>query len=233
MLCFFIYGANKIYAQKGFNVGLGGSYNSVWVINQNVYGMPEIDYDKKFGTAFMLGVGYNFNEWLGLRFELGKAALGQNYYEQNKGIVSDRKLDLKYTMIPVFLRLATTGEKAKFHIMLGPQLGILNSAEQEYSIGNKDVANKVKVNDYDYPIGETEITNRFEKSDLFAVLDFGLDFFFTERLYLNASLRLNYGLTDINVADWRIPNKDKEYKASNNAYGGLNFGLNYVLKYWY
>lgn len=207
-----------------FHVGFGGSINSVWIINQNIYGGPEIDYAPTLGGNIMLAAGYNFTPKSGLRLEPAYSWQGQSY-EGDQTIdgtkyTATRDVRLNYFLIPVLYRYTTGAGNTKFNLMVGPQLGFLLDANQEY------LRDGVKVED---PAGKEEIKDRFNSLDIMLVADVGAQISLTADWFMTAGFRVAYGLTDMNAEDWQLENLDGVYEASKNFTAGITIGINYKI----
>jgi hypothetical protein len=223
-------------AQKGKEVvlGVGGAFTTVWIINQSFYGEPEVDYAPKTGYAASLNLGYNFTENISALAELQYSLQGQKYDGDQKIGGTEykalRDIDLRYLNIPLFFKYAFGSGGTKFRFMAGPQVGILLEANQDYTRDGEKVGPPVTNLDGDtFSPYAGDITERFQKNDFSLVLDIGADIHLSDLFYINAGIRGNYGLTEINAAPYRIKNMDGEYSASNNLWGGIYFGINYKL----
>lgn len=216
-------------AQKGAHIGLHGLGNTVWILNQNSYGLEEFDYTLKTALGGGLVAGYNFTNQLGFQLELNALNLGQNY-ESSKGANQVRKYNLNYIGIPVLLKYTGGDGNVKFYGQLGPQFLFLNDANLDYTdtTGSNTITIAAK--------------DRFSPSDIGLNFGIGANISILPQLYVNAGLSFYYGFTDINNGDvtnapgtypqtgnWRWPDKSKgKYEPSNNAYGGLDIGLHYL-----
>lgn len=212
-----------------FHIGIGASLNSVWILNQNMYGLPEIDYEPTVGTGFMLAGGYNFTPKSGLQLELAYSRQGQDY-EGDQSIDgttynASRDVNLKYFLVPVLYRYTDGKGKSKFNLMAGPQLGYLLSAKQSwtgepplppYEIGGENVFKE-------------DIKDRFNSLDIMMVADIGAQIPISEDWFITAGFRVTYGLMDINAEEWQIKNKSGEYNASKNFTAGITIGFNYKI----
>lgn len=221
-----------LMAQKQLYFGLAGTGLSSVITNQNNYGLPfEMDYQLTFGGAGNATIGFDFNKNIGLRLEIGFSKLGQNYKDNYKDTNYTRKVRLNYLQLPLLFKFRTGGEVAKFYVMAGPQFNILLSASQSY------LKQEVIYDEYYIPvdwsqpilIGKETITERYNPLDILGRIDFGADIRLAQNLFLNAGLTLAYGFLDINATDYQVPDKDGNYNPSHNIYGGINFGINYVL----
>lgn len=226
---------------KHFEVGLQGGYGSHWIINQNNYGLPELDYQPMGGAGFNFQLGYNFTEEIGLFTEIGMTKQGQGYTDDNftypglglKDATVDRTVNLDYLNIPVFFKYSYGDSRARFRLMVGPQFCFLQKAEQEYLINEVDIAgqySRTNKENESFDVGARDIEERFNSMDIAFVLDLGADIFVMENiLYLSAGARLFYGLTDINASAYQMENYDGNYEASHNAGGTLYLGLHYII----
>jgi hypothetical protein len=223
--------AGPLTAQKQLYFGLAGTGLSSAITNQNNYGLPfEMDYTVTFGGGGNVNIGFDFNKSIGLKMEIGFAKLGQNYGDTYQDTVYTRKIKLNYLQIPLMFKFRTGGDVAKFYVMAGPQFNLLLSASQKY-LKNEDYWNDPIHGSWTKPtlIGEKTITDRYNSLDIMARLDLGVDIQVATNLLLNVGLTMSYGLMDINATDWQIADHTGNYNPSHNVYGGINFGINYLL----
>ncbi len=228
-----------LMAQKQLYFGLQGTGLSSVITNQNNYGLPfEMDYKVTFGGSGNVNVGFDFNKHFGLKLEIGFAKLGQNYADNHtdtSGVAStySRKVKLNYLQIPLMFKYRTGGDVVRFYVMAGPQFNLLLSASQKYLKQDQvyDITGYYPEN-WTKPlvIGEETITDRYNSLDIMGRLDFGLDFQVASNLSVYVGMTMAYGLMDINATDYQIPNYSSgKYNPSHNLYGGINFGINYLL----
>jgi hypothetical protein len=72
-----------------------------------------------YGAGLM--VGYHFSEYVGIQGEIIYTSLSQKYKEMD----AERRVDLKYVNIPLFLSLNTGKTKlVNFNVVGGPQIGL-------------------------------------------------------------------------------------------------------------
>lgn len=223
-------------AQKGKEVilGAGTAITSTWIMNQNFYGEPEVDYAPKVGYDVSFNFGYNFTENISALAELQYSLQGQKYEGKQSidGIKYDveRDINLRYFNIPVFFKYAFGTEDLKFRVLAGPQIGILLEATQDYTRDGQKQGDPV----YDLDGEEfipyaSNITDRFEHIDFSMAVDIGADIHVSDKFYVSAGLRGNYGFTDINASAYRLQDLDREYSPSQNVWGGLYISINYKL----
>ncbi len=221
----------SLSAQKQLYFGLGGTGLSSVIINQNYYGYTDLDFKFTMGMAGAVNVGFDFNKHLGLKLELGMAKLGQNYSDVLPGDSTlTRIVRLNYFQIPLLFKYRTGGEVARFYVAVGPQFNFLMSAKEEYLINDGTLTDSIPGN-LTKPtlISESTITDRYNSIDILGRLDLGVDITITKNLFCYVGMTMAYGFTDINATAWQIKDSDGNYNPSHNAYGGINFGINYTL----
>ena len=234
LFIFLLFSATNIYAQKGkeLMIGAGGAFTGVLIMNQNFYGEPEVEYAPKFGYAANFNLGYNIDGHAGIMTEVQYSLQGQKYNDkQNIGGIKyevDRDISLAYLNFPLFFKYAFGEQETRFRFLVGPQLGLLLSAEQEYlRDGQKLGTEATDLDGNTFITDDKDITDRFEKIDYGVALDVGADFHLSKQWLLSAGFRMNYGFTDINAAAYRIKDIDNEYSPSHNVWGGIYFSINY------
>jgi len=234
-LVFFISSFN-LQAQKGKElvIGANGAITGVFIMNQNFYGEPEVDYAPKMGYAASINLGYNFSKSIGIMGELQYSLQGQKY-EGDQKIEGDvykveRDINLRYVNLPLLFKYSSGEKLVRFRFYVGPQVGVLLEATQDYTRNNEKLETIVDDNDGNpFKTDEDDITDRIEKFDFGIVGDVGADFHITKDIYLTAGLRGNYGFRDINKRAYRIDDLEGEYVPSHNVWGGLYFGLHYKI----
>lgn len=235
--CLFIIISFNANAQKGKELilGVGGGITSIWIVNQNNYGEPELKYVPKMGYAVNFNLGYNFDENMAIMTELQYSLQGQKYDgKQNIGGTTynvDRDINLRYFNIPLFFKYAFGTSSTKFRFLVGPQFGFLLEATQDY-IRDPQMQTYYLQNlegKSFYPL-KSEISDRFESTEISLVLDVGADIHLSDQFFISAGARINYGLKDINAEAYRMNDlENNEYSPSHNFWGGLYVGINYKL----
>jgi hypothetical protein len=211
LLCMLSLFSNSLSAQKGFDAGVNVGFQTNTLINKlDQAAGPELDFKQKIGVPLGISIGYTFDKHFGAGLDIIYAHQGQSYFGQvlpatdtNVYIYHIKRLaamnsvpltgtytaNVALTCIKFPLMLRYTGDKSKtiwFNSFIGPQFNMLSSAtfhlnEQEkeltgMNIKSKDVYNTVTID---------------------AVLGLGAGFNLSANLMLTASLRLEYGLSDI------------------------------------
>jgi hypothetical protein len=224
------------FGQKGLNLGLGGFGGSSGVVNQNVYGYPELDYDFPFSYGFNLNVGYGFTDHLGVVMQIGYAQLGQKYSDTRGDTSFTRDFSMSYLTIPVMFRYLSGGKAVRFYVAAGPELAFLLSAKQEYMYQTPNMTEPAQYNKFAvnkdgeaFNVGEPDIKDRVTPIDYMVRIDFGVNISLAENLFMDAGLTMNYGLSDLNASAYRMEDYSGNYNPSHNFYGGITVGLSYRL----
>lgn len=226
----------SIFAQKGHEliVGVSGAVTSVWIMNQNFYGEPELDYAPKTGYAVSFNLGYNFTENLSFMTEAQYSIQGQKYEDkQTIGGVkynAERDISLTYLNFPLFIKYAFGTASTKFRFMVGPQFSKLLDATQTYTRDGKTLGTEAEdLNGNSFLTDAEDITDRFISNDVSIALDVGADIHLSDNFFLSPGFRMNYGFKDINAEAYRIKDIDGEYSPSHNVWGGLYISINYKI----
>ena len=127
------------FGQKGLLVGLGTGLNNVWIVNQNTWGLPQMEYSIDFGYTYGGILGYHISENAGIQIEIRGAQQGQKYEDGQKVLLGDptlypttREIDLKYIQVPILGKYIGKGDRMKFVGLFGIQIAALRSATQSY-----------------------------------------------------------------------------------------------------
>ena len=251
MIVCFAFASN---AQQGFFIGLDGQGHGSFILNQNSFGYnyePDYKFTIGFGTALKLG--YMINEMSGLQFELGYNKMGQNYSDnftyRPQGATSnvtsqfDKNIDLSYITFGVMYRLTLAKkdffnnyQKVRFTFVGGLQMGVLSFADFKVAYGGVEQFNYpiagilagTNLVDYAYEAKPADDKDFFNKVDVGLVVQPGVDFYATERLFITLALRAYLGILDINADEYTLhPN----YAASRNFNMGLRVGIGYNITY--
>jgi hypothetical protein len=215
-------------AQMG-HLGPKIAYQSVWLLNQNSYGLSEMDYAFKGGLAYGASIGVDYGEHWGLQLEFQYAHMGQDYEDgiglsqwtgSSRTVQLRKNVDIGYAQVPVLARYRNGGDKAVFLAVFGPQVGIRGEVAMEYIADGETVPFAVVPGSF-----YREIT---EPAQFFEALDFGLsagaggEFYFGSVLYGRLLGRMYLGLTDVNTEPTRGA---PEYQPTRNFSLGLEAGL--------
>jgi hypothetical protein len=195
-------------------------FNSVWILSQNAYGNPEMEYSTTFGPTGGAGANYFFSKQFGFNGSVFLSKLGQNYKGMIREAEADRRVKLTYVEVPLLLMLRLTPDSHPLWFSAGPEVLFLTKAKQEFTRkGGLPLEN-------DY-LETGDITERFNPVDI--ALSFSVNKMFllsnTDERMLNVTLNSAIGLTDINSEEWQIPQMDGTYKGSHNFYFGFKVGV--------
>ena len=235
LLAFLLIASFPALSQKGLYFGLAGTIQSTWITNQNNYGLSEMDYKSTFGGAGNLNIGYDFTNHLGLKLEIGYSKFGQKYTDSKTDSLQNkydfaREIKMNYLTIPILFKYRTGGTIAKFFVAVGPQINMLLSAKQTYTVnGAPFVANIKTASGSTFDVGKEDIKERYSSMDLVARVDLGVEITLVKFLMLDIGATFNYGLMDLNATDYRLKDSTGNYHPSHAVYGGLNLGLNFRL----
>ncbi len=224
--------AMSVNAQK-FKLGLGGGFNSTWLMNKNVFDADDnLDIAMTFGGSFGLKAQYYFNDKVGL--ELGVMTSGHNQKYEGDIPGTDESYEVKdklrYLDVPLLLRLG--GDKGGY-FEFGPQFGFLSKVTEDGSAAGLS---------YD----DEDVKNSFNSTNVAAVVGFGVDVDASEHFTITAGLRLGYSFTDvtkeydggdfgdddISLATSAAHVNDKgnlDYKSTGRLFGGLHLGILYTI----
>ena len=225
------------FAQKGFYFGIAGTGQSTWITNQNNYGLPEMDYKSTYGGGINANIGFDFNNHIGLKLEIGYSKLGQKYTDkradEDTGTTDafERNVKLNYLTIPILFKYRVGGPMVKFYMAIGPQFNILLSAKQSYTKNGQDYLFEITdtITGNAFKVGAEEIKERFSSNDIYARMDLGVDITVIKHLMIEAGIKFGYGLMDLNSSDFRLKDSSGKYHASHGVFGGITVGLNYHL----
>jgi hypothetical protein len=217
-------------AQKGFYIGIAGTAQSTWIINQENYGLKPLNEVSTLGGSGNINVGYDFTNHIGIKVEFGYGTFGQKYSKTIGDSAFSRNIKLNYFMIPVLFKYRVGGPVVKFYFAIGPQFNMLMSANQTYTLNGETFDTTLKtISGKPFEVGLAGIKDRFASMDIFARMDLGLDITLVKHLMIEFGLKLGYGLMDINATDYQLKDKDGNYNKSHNVFGGLTLGINYRL----
>lgn len=238
-------------AQAGYHFGITMGVYNTWIVDKTLSDNPNYDYPS-FGnnkwrvSPIGIEIGHNFSDNSGIQIEAIVAKQGQMWdiVDVNGIKVGTKEIDLTYIHLPLLFK-AIGGEKmVKFTFKLGPQVSFLRKGT-DIEIFDKDATLRNKAsfcqdtltglvpkgkykcastNPDDAPFG-------FNKIDLGIAFDLGVEIEIVAGFYVSALVRFNYGFFDIRD-DSYVENLENitEYSPSNNAKGGFQFGVHYIIE---
>lgn len=243
-----------VYAQKGFHLGVSGTFNSTWILNQNNYQnlsafaqsyvrTSEMDYRKTWGGNAGIVLGYDFTKNVGIRTEVQYNFAGQKYEDAFYGPAIVNGDTFGTTSTPTKFGYVNAKRNVKLQYVQIPLFFKFTSTKGRvakffFCIGPQvglrtGVFEEIKVADnlYTVPNGLSP-SQKFKTVDIGAALQLGTDIYCTDHLYVEVAISAYGGLNDLNgkalkEIEWYSQN-DSEYQKSYNVHGGLMVGLHYI-----
>lgn len=203
--------------------------NSTWILNQNMYGNPELNYNLKFGFSGVASYKYFINKY-GYSVGLGLINLGQKYSGNMVGADAKLRINHMYLELPVLGMYKLGDNKKQTWISFGPQLMYLLSAQQDFQRDNGQIIPEPEM----LNPGSTDVISRFNIFDI--MLAFEVTHIYTykftnvgpfksnQKTMWALSLKSAIGLTDINSPEFRESSTRNLYAGSHNFYLGVNIG---------
>lgn len=226
-----------------FHVGVTTGLNNTWIkVDNGEQHNQHYQYQKTFKTA-PVGVlaGYKFNDRHDVLVEAYLSNQGQQYNLTDDGgnTVGKKSINLTYLQIPLLFKF-TSGNATRFNLFFGPQAGFLIKGEEINYFDKTTTATIAGGSTKTIPAGTYTLAKK-EKShslthhagglhaiDPTLALGFGLEKDVTDKLYLSANLRFNYGFRDIRDTEHTRDTYDFDhYILRYNIFGGLQVGLHY------
>ena len=237
-------------AQKGFDIGVFGTFTNTYIWRQNNYGtlapfqipivrQSEMAYKATWHGTGGFEAGYNFTNNFGVKAAIQYSTAGQKYEDNfdgpaiipgdtfgNRGTVNVKRIvRLSYIQIPVMFKYTAKGKVFKFYAALGPQFGIRNSAYEQVQIeGHVYLPDSLNFSP----------NQKFRSFDVGVVLQFGLDIYVVKQFYIEVGLSGYCGVIDLNGAALRnlgwYDKNHLSYQSSHNSSAGLTVGLHYIFK---
>lgn len=205
--------AHQANAQEGFNIGVRAVAHTTWMLNSDDWDTSNHEYITTWGSAFGIGLGYGLSETLGLGVDILYSGQGQRYELKVLQTMVEFHQKNDYIKIPVMLTFNGDPSGGSMFIgKIGPQFGFLSGSKLLDADGGE-------LN------GDTK--DRFNSSDIGAMLSLGASFRLGDKLRLNTSFRMDYSFTNAENEDF-VP-RQPDRAPTHNATGGLEFGLSYFL----
>jgi hypothetical protein len=240
------------YSQKGFYLGMSGTFNSTWILNQNNYGtlepfkqpyvkQSEMDYALTWGGNAGIVFGYNFTRQLGLKAELQYNVTGQKYEDNFEGPATVPVGNDSVTLGSASTRV-NVKRNIKLHYIQIPLLFKVLAGKSEKAkflfcigpqIGFRTFASEqVKVGDIPYDNLAFTPSQKFKPVDVGLALQTGVEIYPTDYLFIDIALSVYGGLNDLNgkvlkQLEWFSKN-DITYQKSYNFRAGLMVGVHYI-----
>ncbi len=222
-------------AQFSIDVQGKGSFNSTWLLNQNISDQgPNQDYAMAWGSSY----GIASNIYAGI-IGVGVEVLYTNHNAAYNGILSaggvtldtyESQVNLKTFQIPVLLKFQS---EAGSYIEFGPQMTSISSATYNRS-GTLPVIG-------DYENDPKDVTDQYSNTYFSGVLGFGAKIPLGEEFPLGVliGVRLQYSFGDVMGVDGEGFSLGSEedpsllhptHYPSQAVSGGIMLGLSYTIK---
>ncbi|HNR20021.1 MAG TPA: porin family protein [Bacteroidia bacterium] len=207
ILGLFLVAASVVANAQSFRVGLAGGYNSTWLFNKTVSDAgDELDYASSFGGQIGVHAMYSFKEKLGLSVDILSNTVNQKY-DGDAALLE--QVQIKYVSVPVLLKFM--GEKGPY-FEVGPEFSFRGKVKAAALNGDLEEL-------------ESDIVDEFyNKSNISAVIGFGVDIKASEQIAITAGLRFAWGVSDVT----KEIDGDDDYEPTNTAVGGLHLGVSYI-----
>jgi hypothetical protein len=213
----------EIQAQprRSYWINAVAGLNSNWILNQNAYGNPEMEYATTFGPTGGVGVSYFYNRQWGYNGSVFLSKIGQNYAGDQAGAAATRKVKLTYLEVPLLIMAQVPNMQNSTWFAFGPDVMILINAKQDYS---RDGGNSLPNPD---GMATGNVKDRFKRADIALNISMNqmYNLNYSRRAMFLFSINSSVGITDINKPEWQIPNVHGIYGKSRNFYIGIKAGL--------
>lgn len=198
-------------------------FNTNWILNQNCYGNPEMDYASSFGLTGGVGLCYFHKEDLAFDASLLISKLGQNYKGDQLGTPATRGLKFTYIELPLTVKkkISKSDDDNSTWLCLGPEIMFLTKATQDYSrIGGQPLQKPQNLTPGDIKdrIKPIDIALKFSAEKMYRLKR-------TDDMLLVVAFDSSIGLMDFNTKAWQIKNIQGDYSGSHNFYFGIKFGV--------
>ncbi len=209
------------------------------IINQNNYGQSELDYNVTIKPTGSVLLGYNLESDNELQLRIAYRGMGQSYTGMAQSTTYDRAINISTLEVIGVYRFdfaPANNVIEKLYFLIGPRIGFILSAEQEFEInGNATdfltyALDRVNPNE-DIIRAQGEPKNHkdfFTSYDLGLFGGMGFESTINDQLYWNVELIGSIGVTDVNNFNWKLPNREESiYESSYNFMGGISAGITY------
>ncbi len=214
---------------QSFEISAKGAFKSTWLFNKDISDQGDIqDYSNSWGNAYGVAGAWFFSPKMGVEVDVLLGTHTGGYHGSKtvgtQATTYDSKVALKSMDIPLLFKMHS--EKGAY-FEVGLQYSNISSAQYTSSGSYKDSTNL-------YMKPDTSMTSYYSKTNLSAVLGFGMNITLGGKWGLVTGLRFEWGLSDLKgVNALNIPFADPFYYKStnptNSAAAGIWLGLTYTL----
>ena len=176
------------HAQQ-LDIGVQGGYGNTRMLNSNVSDQgTRIDQVATFAPVFGIHAGYHFTPLLALKVEANYLMVDQKYKGDLFTVLPETYQandKAGYVSVPVLVQLCSAHG---FYVELGPQCSLLTGAQENYKVSSIFSGSSNS--------SETNVRSSFKRIVIGGAFGLGGNIRLTDFLYLNAGLRISYGLSD-------------------------------------
>ena len=236
----------------GVSGNLGASFvanQNTYGIKWNLLGVRdfELAYKSNLGFGGGLKLGYNFKPQLGFQFDIGYQKGGMRYKDTDRNnVLHTKEISQSYITIRPAFRYSSIfrknfykqDQKVRIAILFGPQIGILTNGTMKYDLEFEMLPdiddatlnypfNNVYLDDGEEPFytytGQSD-KDFFNNIDFGFALQFGVDIYPVDWLFISPKINSYLGLIDVNASEFR---EHSGYGAAKNLLVGfdLSFGF--------
>ena len=189
-------------AQEGLKLGIEGTPQMSWQLNKDDDNNSSFQYGNTFNGSFGISSQYGFNETMGVGLNVLYSFQGQQF--DLNGVTRIKKVE--YLKIPVmFTYNYNFNSDISFTGKIGPQVGIAMNAKLTDSGGNSVVGDQ---------------RSAYADLDFSGMASAGIGFKLSDNLFLDASLRYDYSVTDAENKDYKQYINNPSVLITNG--GGIN-----------
>lgn len=190
---------------------------STWLLNQDDSDAgPNLDYEKTWGFAGGLTLGYNFTDYLGVGLDVLYSNQGQKYKGTESGENLTAQTTLNYLKLPLLLRFnSDPNSPVQFSFFAGPQANLLLSYRDKAEITGGGVATTLETQNQEFTetvsfLGIKDMhkhnltAKAYQPLTLGAVVGLGAGFKLTDELLLGVHVRFDYAFGDVENKDSKV-----------------------------
>jgi|ERR1051325_1201003 hypothetical protein len=233
-ICLLFFLAHQSYAEKRATsgnqwvvLGLGGTFNSTWLTNQNQMHDKGIKYKASWGWSAGGMLGVHYAEWGAIHVEGMYSVLSQKLASNIDSMKWNSRSDLTYYEFPILLHFVPKDFK---YIEAGIKISTLSKANSSYTSSLINSSGDSKDN--------------FEKSNFSLMFGWGGALWGDGGGLVNLGIRISYGLSDIlsakggkgsdyySLSDG-VTATPKAYKSTNTATIGFHLTYDFDLGWWF
>ncbi|KAB1065631.1 outer membrane beta-barrel protein [Salibacter halophilus] len=215
------------YAQKGLNFSVKGMPQASLMISKTDFDNPDHESNVYYGSAFGVGIGYNFTSKLGVSMDFLFSSEGNKYAYDTLNTKFEYIEQYKYFKIP--LQIVFSGETSNtvcFRGKFGPYMGLFRKGDVEQWDG-KGAAFFDEQN-LTFRSASDVMEDEYQSFVFGLALNLGMAINITDQIAIDTGFRTDYGLTDARDRRLLPHDPDNDYP-SNPLTVAWEFGVRYTL----